>query len=45
MLDPTVGNFGYVVPKGAWHTIEVLEPSVVLETKDVKYGEDGAEIW
>lgn len=43
MLDPTVGNFGCVVPKGAWHTIEVLEPSVVLETKDGKYGEDGSE--
>lgn len=45
MLDPTVGNFGCVVPKGAWHTIEVLEPSVVLETKDGKYGTDGTEIW
>ena len=45
MLDPTVGNFGCVVPKGAWHTIEVLEPSVVLETKEGKYGTDGTEIW
>lgn len=45
MLDPTVGNFGYVVPKGAWHTIEVLEPSMVLETKEGKYGEDGTEIF
>lgn len=30
MLDPTVGNFGCVVPKGAWHTVVVLEPSVNL---------------
>lgn len=43
MLDPLVGNFGCVVPQGAWHTVEVLEPSVILETKDGKYGEDGSE--
>lgn len=43
MLDPAVGNFGCVVPAGAWHTVEVLEPSVVLETKEGKYGEDGTE--
>lgn len=28
-LDPSVGNFGCVVPAGAWHTVEVLEPSVI----------------
>ena len=42
-LDPSVGNFGCVVPKGAWHTVEVLEPSVIYEAKDGKYGEDGSE--
>ena len=42
-LDPSVGNFGCVVPAGAWHTVEVLEPSVIYETKDGKYGEDGSE--
>ena len=42
-LDPTVGNYGYVVPQGAWHTVEVLEPSVIYESKDGKYGEDGSE--
>ena len=42
-LDPTVGNYGCVVPRGAWHTVEVLEPSVIYETKDGKYGEDGSE--
>ena len=42
-LDPTVGTFGCVVPAGAWHTVEVLEPSVIYETKDGKYGEDGSE--
>ena len=43
MLDPSLGNFGCVVPAGAWHTVEVLEPSVIFEAKDGKYGEDGSE--
>ena len=42
-LDPTVGNYGCVVPQGAWHTVEVLEPSVIYEAKDGKYCEDGSE--
>ena len=42
-LDPTVGNYGCVVPQGAWHTVEILEPSVIYEAKDGKYGEDGSE--
>ena len=42
-LNPTVGNYGCVVPQGAWHTVEVLEPSVIYEAKDGKYGEDGSE--
>ena len=42
-LDPTVGNYGCVVSQGAWHTVEVLEPSVIYEAKDGKYGEDGSE--
>ena len=43
MLDPSVGNFGCVVPAGAWHTVEVLEPSVIYEAKDGRYGQDGSE--
>ena len=31
------------MPQGAWHTVEVLEPSVIYEAKDGKYGEDGSE--
>lgn len=42
-LDPEVGNFGCVIPKGAWHTVEVYAPSVIYESKDGKYGEDGSE--
>ena len=42
-LDPTIGIYGCVIPPGAWHTVEVLEPSVIYEAKDGKYGEDGSE--
>ena len=31
------------MPAGAWHSVEVLEPSVIYEAKDGKYGEDGSE--
>ena len=44
VLDPSSGNYGCVVPAGAWHTVEVLEPSVIYEAKDGKYGEDGSEV-
>lgn len=43
-LDPTIGNYGCVIPPGVWHSVEVLEPSVIYEAKDGKYGEDGSEI-
>lgn len=43
LLDPTAGSYGCVVPKGAWHTVEVLEPSVIFEAKDGRFGEDGSE--
>lgn len=36
-LDPTVGNYGCVVPQGTWHTVEVLKPSVIYEAKDGAY--------
>ena len=42
-LDPSAENFGCVVPAGAWHTVEVLEPSVIYEAKDGRYGQDGSE--
>lgn len=43
VLDPSSGNYGCVIPAGTWHTVEVLEPSVIYEAKDGKYGEDGSE--
>ena len=44
-LEPLAGKYGCVVPKGAWHTVEVLEPSVIFEAKDGGYGVDGSEVW
>ena len=41
-VRPSKGNFGCVVPADTWHTIEVIEPSVIYEGKDGKYGEDGS---
>ena len=34
---------GTVVPAGSWHTIVALEPTVIMEVKDGRYGEDGSE--
>jgi cupin fold WbuC family metalloprotein len=44
-LCPAEGNYGCQVPKGVWHTVEVIEPSVIYEGKDGKYGEDGLETY
>lgn len=41
-LCPGEGRFGCQVPAGAWHTVEVLEPSVIFEAKDGAYGLDGS---
>lgn len=41
-LDPYAGSFGCVVPAGVWHSVDVLEPSVIYEAKDGKYGADGS---
>ena len=30
--------YGIQVPKGAWHSIEVYEPSTIFEAKDGAYG-------
>ena len=36
-LCPAQAQYGCQVPKGAWHTVEVIEPSVIFEAKDGKY--------
>lgn len=37
LLDPTVGNYGVQIPQGQWHTVEIIEPSAILEVKDGPY--------
>lgn len=41
-LCPAEGKYGCQVPKGMWHTVEVIEPSVIFEAKDKAYGKDGS---
>lgn len=43
-LAPVEGKFGCSIPKGAWHTVEVFELTVIFEAKDRAYGEDGSEV-
>ena len=45
VLDPAAGLYGCVVPANVWHTVETIEPSVIYEAKDGKYGEDGSETY
>ena len=42
-LCPAEGRYGCQIPAGAWHTVEVLEPSVIFEAKDGAFGSDGSE--
>ena len=37
LLCPSEGKYGIQIPVGAWHTICVLEPSVIFEAKDGAY--------
>ena len=36
-LCPAEGRYGCQVPQGAWHAVEVVEPSVIFEAKDGAY--------
>lgn len=37
LLDPAISNYGVQIPKGQWHTVEVIEPSAIFEVKDGPY--------
>lgn len=37
VLDPLSGNYGVQIPRAQWHSLEVLESSVILEVKDGPY--------
>ena len=42
-LNPQERHFGCQIPAGAWHTVEVFEPSVILEAKDGRYNFEDTE--
>lgn len=43
-LNPQEGNYGVHIPKGQWHTLEVLEKdTVIFEVKDGPYAPLGPE--
>ena len=37
-LCPREGQYGVQIPLGAWHSVEVYEPSTIFEAKDGAYG-------
>ena len=37
-LCPREGKYGVQIPLGAWHSVEVHEPSTIFEAKDGRYG-------
>lgn len=39
LLCPKEGKFGIQIPAGVWHSINVIEPSVIFEAKDGAYKE------
>ena len=36
-LCPREKKFGVQIPKGLWHTVEIIEPSIIFEAKDGTY--------
>lgn len=37
LLCPEQGAYGMQIPAGVWHTVNVIEPSVIFESKDGAY--------
>ena len=35
--SPSMDHISFHIPKGQWHAVEVIEPSVILEVKDGPY--------
>ena len=42
-LDPLKGVYGCDIPSRQWHSIEVFEPSVIIEMKDGPYRPEDSE--
>lgn len=39
LLCPQEGRYGMQIPAGVWHSVFVIEPSVIFEAKDGSYKE------
>ena len=37
LLCPSEGLYGIQIPAGVWHTVNVIEPTVIFEAKDGAY--------
>lgn len=37
LICPAEGLYGVQIPAEAWHTVQVIEPSVIFEAKDGRY--------
>lgn len=37
LLDSAAGNYGVQIPAGQWHSVEVAEPTAIIEVKDGPY--------
>ena len=44
-LNPSAGVYGCNIPIGQWHSIEVFEPSVIIEMKDGRYDPKASEFF
>ena len=43
ILSPEEGRYGVDIPKNVWHTVECIEPSVILECKEGPFVEHEAD--
>lgn len=42
-LDRDEGRYGVDIPAGVWHSLEVIEPAVIFESKDGRYSPPSEE--
>mgnify|MGYP000780309507 CR=1 FL=1 len=43
-LCPAEARYGCQIPKGVWHSVDVIDPCVVFEGRDGAYAEDGSNM-
>lgn len=37
ILDPSCGSYGIQIPKGVWHNVKAISPTLICEMKDGKF--------